>query len=308
MNKILVTPRSLTKNGHPSLKRFEEAGFEVVFSTPGVQPSQEELLRLLPDCIGMLAGVEPINDKVLAAAKHLKAISRNGVGTNNIDKDAAEKNGVKILITPGANARGVAELALGHILSAVRSMAFCDSAIKQQDWQRRKGVELEAKTLGLVGCGNIGKYVARFALGLDMKVLAYDPFKDDNFNPSKDFNYCSFEQLIEQSDIISLHCPPQEDGSSLIDQETIAKMKKGVYLINTARAELFDDDALLEALECSKVAGVGIDVFSPEPPDDWRLARHPHVIATAHIGSFTTESVDRSVGMAVDNLIRELKA
>lgn len=307
MNKILVTPRSLTKNGHPALKRLEEAGYEVIFSTPGIQPSEEELLNLLPDCVGMLAGVEPITTRVLESVKNLKAISRNGVGTNNIDKEVAEKLGIKILITPGANARGVAELAFGHVLSVLRSIPFCDSAIKQQDWKRIKGIELEGKTLGLIGCGNIGKYVAEFALSFDMKVLAYDPFKDESFKPSDDFKYCLFHELIEQSDIISLHCPPKNDGSALIDGTVISKMKDGVYIINTARAELLDDDAVLKALDSGKIAGLALDVFSPEPPVDWKLANHSNVVATAHIGGFTKESVDRAVSMAVDNLINELK-
>ena len=307
MNKILVTPRSLTKNGHPSLNRLKNAGYEVIFSTPGVQPTEEELLKLLPDCVGMLAGVEPITAKVLESTKNLKAISRNGVGTNSIDKEAAERLGIKILITPGANARGVAELAFGRILSVSRSIPFCDSAIKQQNWKRRKGIELEGKILGLVGCGHIGKYVARFALGFDMKVLAYDPFKDESFKPSDDFKYCLFDELIENADIISLHCPPKEDGTALIDERIISKMKDGVYIVNTARAELLDDDAVFKALESGKIAGLGLDVFSPEPPDDWKLAKHPNVVATAHVGGFTNQSVDRAVSMAVDNLINELR-
>ena len=307
MNKILVTPRSLTKNGHPALKRLEEAGYEVIFSNPGSQPSEEELLKLLPDCIGMLAGVEPVTSRILKSAKCLKVISRNGVGTNSIDKAAAKSLGIKILVTPGANARGVAELAFGHILSAVRSIAFCDSSIKKENWQRREGIELEGKTLGLAGCGNIGKYVAKFALGFDMKVLAYDPFKDESFKPSDDFKYCSFDELTEQSDIISLHCPPKDDGSALINEAVISKMKNGVYIINTARAELLDDEAILKSLDSGKIAGLTLDVFSPEPPKDWRLAKHPNVVATAHVGGFTKESIDRAVSMAVDNLINELE-
>ena len=307
MNKILITPRSLTKNGHPALNDLEDAGFEVLFSKPGVQPTEEELITLWPDCVGMLAGVEPITAKVLESAKTLKAISRNGVGTNSIDKETAKRLNIKILITPGANARGVAELAFGHILSAVRSIPFCDSAIKQQNWQRKKGIELQDKTLGLVGCGNIGKYVAKFALGFDMKILAYDPFKDDGFKPSNNFQYSSFDELIEQSDIISLHCPPKDNGSALIDETVISKMKDGVYIINTGRAELLDDAAVLNELDSGKIAGLTLDVFSPEPPDNWRLAKHQNVVATAHVGGFTKESVDRAVGMAIDNLINELK-
>lgn len=307
MNKILVTPRSISKNGHPALQRFGDAGYEVVFCTPGVQPSEDELLQLLPDCVGILAGVEPINSRVLEAAINLKAISRNGVGSNSIDKQAAERLGIKVLITPGANARGVAELAFGHILSSVRSIPFCDSALKKENWQRRKGIELDGKTLGLIGCGNIGKYVAKFALGFDMNVLAYDPFKDESYKPSDNFSYCSFEELIENSDIISLHCPPSEDGSALINSETINSMKDGVFIVNTARAELLEESAVIKALDSGKIAGLSLDVFSPEPPEDWSLAKHPNVVSTAHVGGFTTESIDRAVGMAVDNLISELQ-
>ena len=134
--KILVTPRSLTKNGHPALDRFTEDGFEVIFSTPGVQPTEEQLLKLLPDCAGYLAGVEKISSRVLESARNLKAISRNGTGIDNIDLEAAEKFKIKILTTPGTNARGVAELTLSHILSAVRSIPFSDSNLKKRNWQR----------------------------------------------------------------------------------------------------------------------------------------------------------------------------
>lgn len=308
MNKILITPRSLTKNGHPALNRLEDAGYNLTFSNPGVQPTEEELQRLLPDCIGMLAGVEPITAKVLEAAEQLKVISRNGVGVNNIDKEAAATKGIKILITPGANSFGVAELAFGHILSVTRSIPFCDAAIKRSDWQRKKGVELKGKVLGIVGCGSIGRYVTQLALGFNMQVLAYDPFADKSFHPSEKFKYCSFDELVGRADIISLHCPANEDGSALIDDKVISKMKAGVYIVNTARAELLDEDAVLRALDCGKIAGLALDVFSPEPPEDWRLAKHENVVATAHIGGFTRESVDRSVGMAVDNLISALKS
>ena len=306
MSKILVTPRSLTKNGHPALKKLEKAGFEVMFCSSGIQPPEEELIKLLPDCIGYLAGVEKISGKVLESAKQLKVISRNGVGINNIDIETASKLNIKVLKTPGANARGVAELTFAHILAAVRSIAFCDRCLKQQNWQRRKGLELEGKTLGLIGCGNIGKAVARFALGFDMKVLAYDPFKDEGFKPLGDFRYCKFEDLIVQSDIVSLHCPPAEDGKALIDAGVISKMKDGVYIINTARAELLDNDVVLKALDEDKIAGLTIDVFSTEPPEDWGVAKHPSVTATSHIGGFTEESVDRAVERSVKNLLKEL--
>jgi len=307
MDKILITPRSVTRGGHPALQRLTDQGFEIVFSTPGVQPDEEELLKLLPDCVGMLAGTEKITRKVLRSAKKLKAISRNGVGINNIDLAAAKELGIKILTTPGANARGVAELTFGLILTLVRSIAFADRCMKQQDWQRRKGIELQGRTLGIIGCGNIGKLVAKFALAFNMKVLAYDPYKDESFNPSKEFRYSSLKELFECSDIISLHCPLTSDNKSLINKSAIDKMKDGVYLVNTARAELVEKKAVIEALKKNKIAGVAMDVFEQEPPDDWSLVSNSRVVATPHIGGYTKESINRAVYQAVDNLINALK-
>lgn len=306
MNKVLVTPRSISRNGHPALDKLEKAGFEVTFPTPGVQPTEKELIELLPECVGMLAGVEPITSNVLESAKRLKAISRNGVGINNINVEVADRLGIKILITPGANSRGVAELTFAHILSAVRSITYSDRHLNDKNWQRKKGLELQGRVLGLVGCGGIGKEVAKIALGFGMKVFAYDPFKDITFKPSDDFNYYELSEVLGQSDIISLHCPANNDCGPLINAQSISTMKNGVYIINTARAELIDEAAVVEALDSGKIAGLTIDAFKKEPPEDWKLVEHPNVIATPHIGGFTAESVDRSVSMAVDNLIEEL--
>jgi phosphoglycerate dehydrogenase-like enzyme len=306
MKKILVTPRSLTKNGHPALSQLRDAGFEIVFSKAGVQPTEDELIALLPGCVGMLAGVEPITARVLASADMLRVISRNGTGINNIDMEKAAQADIKVCRAVGANARGVAELTFAHILAAARSVPFSDSAMKNEVWERRKGIELCGCTLGLVGCGNIGKIVARFALGFDMSVLAYDPYADESFNPSQFFKYCGLDDLLAQSDVISLHCPPSADGTPLVNTEAIEKMKDGVYLINTARAELLDNSAVSKALEDGKIGGLTLDVFETEPPRDWELVKHDRVVATPHIGGYTKESIDRAVGVAVDNLLTEL--
>ncbi|MBC8374349.1 MAG: phosphoglycerate dehydrogenase [Phycisphaerae bacterium] len=306
MGKILVTPRSVTRDGHPALKRLTEAGYELVFSTPGAFPGEDELIELLPGCVGYLAGVEEISSRVLDAAAGLKVISRNGTGVDSVDLGAADRNGVRVLRAAGANARGVAELTFGHIIAAVRSIPFSDAAMKDQQWTRRKGIELAGRKLGLIGCGMIGRLVAGFALAFDMDVIACDPFADMSFKPSKRFAFASIDDVLATSDIISLHCPPQ-DGGALIDAASIGKMKDGVYLINTARASLIDDSAVLAGLESGKIAGVVVDAFDPEPPADWRLAGHPKVIGTPHIGGFTPESIDRAVSAAVDNLLKALK-
>lgn len=300
---VLVTPRSLTRDGHPALDRLTEAGYAVILSTPGQFPTEDELHALLPGCVGYLAGVEPITAAVLDAATELKAISRNGTGIDAIDMAAAERNGIRVLRAAGANARGVAELAVGHILAATRSIPQSDAAMKDGRWERRTGIELRGRTLGLVGCGTIGRLVAGFAAAFDMEVLAFDPCPDPAFHPAEGFAWADLEAVLSAADIISLHCPALPDNRPLIDGAAIEAMKDGVYLVNTARGSLLDDEAVLAALDAGTIAGVALDAFTPEPPGDRRLVAHERVVATPHVGGYTIESVDRAVAAAVDNLL-----
>jgi len=307
MRKILVTPRSLTKQGHPALVKLREAGYQIVFSTPGELPGEEKLLGLVPGCVGYLAGVEKITERVLGAADALRVISRNGTGIENIDVAAAAKRGIYICRAEGANARGVAELTLGLMLALARSVPFSDSALKGGRWERRQGAELEGRTLGLVGCGRIGKLVAEFALALGMAVRAHDISPDPAFSPPGDFAFAPLESVLAEAHFLSLHCPCPEGTAPLINTSSLGRMKKGSYLINTARARLMDEAAVLKALETGHLAGVAVDVFDPEPPRDSALVRHERVIATPHIGGYTEESLSRAVSVAVENLLKHLE-
>jgi len=307
MNKVLISPRSLTRDGHPSLTLLEDAGFEIVYATPGKQPTEEELLKLLPGCVGYLAGVEKISARVLESAKVLKVISRNGSGIDNVDLEAAKKAGVEICRTEGANAKGVAELTIGSMFALARFLPFHDAGMKDEKWERRKGVELEGKTLGLIGCGQIGKEAAIRALGVGMQVKAFRRNPDRSFAPSDKFSWTSLEELLKTADVISLHRPANPDGTPVVNAEMIAQMKKGVLLINTARASLIDETAVLEALEDGRIGGVATDVYVKEPPEDYGLVKHDRVIATPHLGGFTKESVDRATTEAVKNIIQTLE-
>ena len=307
MNKILVTPRSLTKEGHPTLDLLTQAGYEVIFATPGKAPEEAELLCLLPGCVGMLAGIEKISAKVLDAAKELQAISRNGTGIDNIDLAAAERLHIEILRAEGANARGVAELTIGLLFALIRALPYSDAQMKAGKWNRKKGIELAGRTLGLVGCGKIGKLVAQMALGLGLHVRAYDMFPDAAFAPAAQFAFTSLADIYQQADVISFHCPPLPDGKPLITAETIARMKPGVYLINTARAGLIDADAVLAGLQSGHIAGLATDVYEQEPPAAHPLFLHENVITTPHIGGFTTESIENATGVAVANLLQYLR-
>jgi D-3-phosphoglycerate dehydrogenase len=306
--KILVTPRSVTRSGHPSLEKLRQSGWEVVFCRPGVQPNEDELLTLLPGCAGYLAGVEPVTSRVLEAATDLQAISRNGTGVDNVDLAAAARLGIAVLRAEGANARGVAELAIGQLLSLARGLPASDAGLKRGEWTRPSaGLELEGRTLGLAGCGRVGQLVAQLALGLGMKVLAFDPYPNPAFAPGPGFRQASFEEVLANADFLSLHCPPPADGRPLIDAPALARMKDRAFLLNTARHDLLDADAVLEALDSGRLAGLATDVFDTEPPTDARLAKHPRVMATPHLGGFTRESIDRAMGVAVDNLLQALQ-
>jgi phosphoglycerate dehydrogenase-like enzyme len=278
-----------------------------VFSPPGKLPQESELRELLPGCAGYLAGVEPITAAVLKAADNLKIISRNGTGINTIDLRAARHMNIKIMRAEGANARGVAELTLGIILALIRSIPFSDACMKRGSWERRMGLELHGRTLGLIGCGKIGQLVSRLSLVFGLNVLAYDAFPDQRFNPGPNFRFTSLEEVLANSDIISFHCPEQADGRAILDSERLHRLKSGVVIVNTARASLIDETAILEALQEGRVAGLALDVYDREPPAPSPLLSDDRVIATPHIGGYTSESVSRATLAAVENLLNFFK-
>jgi len=308
MPRILVTPRSVTADGHPALERLARAGFEVVMPPAGKMPAASDLKQLLPGCVGWLAGVEPITDDVLSAASDLRIISRNGTGVDAIDLESARRRGIEIRRADGANARGVAELAIGMILALARSLPFSDAAIKGGGWSRRKGFELEGKTLGVVGYGKIGRIVAALARGLGMQVVGHDPFAEQS-DQSLDaplVHLVNLDELVALSHVITLHCPPPADGRPLVDARRLGLAKPGVVIVNTARHELVDIPALVAAIERGHVAGAALDVFDAEPPVERSHLASDRVLATPHIGGFTDESVDRAVDVAVTNLLEAL--
>ena len=307
MNRILITPRALTRDGDPSLTRLREAGYELVFCAPGATPSEPELLELVPGCVGWLAGVEPVSERVLQAATSLRAISRNGTGVNNLPLDAARRAGIQVLRAEAANARGVAELAIGLTLSALRHLPETCAALKEGRWHRRDGLEIEGRWVVVIGCGAVGRLVVRLALGLGARTAAFDPFGDPSFAPGPDFTWLtSLEAAYAQADVLSLHCPPPPGGQPLLDRAALGQLKPDACLINTARAGLVDESALLEALDGGKLRAYATDVFTTEPPAPSPLLAHPRVIATPHLGGFTQESVGRAARAAVDNLLRAL--
>lgn len=308
MSRVLITPRSLTSSPGEELGALKAAGFDLVYSAPGRQPSEAELVRLVPGCVGWLAGVESISARVLNAADQLQVISRNGVGVDSIDLAAAERRGIKIMTTPGANAAAVAELTLGLIISGLRHIPESAASLKAGAWSRTQGREVGGCAIGLIGCGAVGRAVAEFVSALGAKVLAYDLKPSFGFQPSPRFAWASLDDVLSHSDVVSLHCPALPDAAPLLNATRLGGMKKGALLVNTARATLIDERALLDALEQGRIGWYATDVFAVEPPPPSRLLTHERVLATPHIGAFTTEGGQRAAEIAVENLLSVLVA
>lgn len=245
-----------------------------------------------------------IRREQLEAAKggKLKLIIRAGVGIDNIDVDAAKEMGVTVRNTPNAPTNAVAELAIAHMFSCARYISSAGCTMRQGRWEKKAyghGFELYGKTLGIVGFGRIGRRVAQIAAGIGLKVLAYDPFPQSQ---TAGVTMVSLDELMEQSDIISLHSPAQ--SQPIITTERIAQMKEGVVIINTSRGCNIDEDALLEGLNSRKVRAAGLDVWAQEPIANFALYSHPAVSSTPHIGTSTDES-QRRIGEEVVQIISD---
>ena len=246
-----------------------------------------------------------VNKAVIEAGKNLKVIARGGVGLDNIDLEYAQSKGIQVFNTPMASSRAVAELAIAHLFSLSRMLHRSNRELASGgDFKKLKkayetGFQIKGKTLGIIGFGRIGQEVAKIALGMGMSVRAHDPFVQEarvgiQINDYKDLTFDvnvqteSFDKVIRESDFITLHIPG--GGQPLITADELNKMKDGVFLINTARGGIIDEEALLDALESGKVAGAGIDVFQNEPTPREALLKHPNISCTPHIGASTVEA------------------
>ncbi len=243
---------------------------------------------------------------LLEHAPKLRAVGRAGVGVDNVDLEASTRKGVVVMNTPGGNATSVAEQTLGLMVSLARRIPQADASMKAGKWEKKSltGMELRGKTLGLIGFGRIGSEVARLARAFEMKVLAYDPYVTARHAAQQDVKLLSLDEVLAASDYISLHTSLTPETNHLMNAERLAKTKKGVRILNCARGELVDGNALLAALESGQVAGAALDVFEVEPPTDSPLVKHPHLIATPHIAG-STEEAQEIVGIAIAEQIRD---
>ncbi len=284
--KVLVSDK-LSPKGVEILKK---AGLHVDVRT-GMSP--EELLAAIGDYHGLIIrSATRVTADVIERAKNLKVIGRAGSGLDNVDKAAATKKGIVVMNTPGGNTITTAEHTLALLFALARQVPQASASMKAHQWEKKKfmGVELFNKTLGIVGIGNIGGQVAKRALGLEMNVIAYDPFLSEERAKETGVEKVSLDELFERADFITIHTPLTPETKNLISAGSIKKMKDGVRIINCARGGIVNEKDLAEALKSGKVAGAALDVFEKEPIEDYSLIELENVIGTPHLGAATAEA------------------
>lgn len=294
MPKVLVADK-LSSEGVDILKRSAEV--DVKTGLP-----KEDLIACIGDYDALVVrSATKVTADVLAAAKNLKIIGRAGVGVDNIDVPAATQRGIVVVNSPEGNTIAAAELAMALLLALSRNIATADASMKRGEWERSKylGVEVYNKTLGIIGLGKIGREVAKRAQSFGMPTIGYDPFLAEDVAGKVGVKLVELDQLLRESDYISLHLPKNKETEGLINTSQFAKMKDGVRIINVARGGIIDEAALAEALKSGKVAGAAVDVYSSEPPAaDNPLLCAVNIVTTPHLGA-STEEAQRKVAVDV---------
>jgi D-3-phosphoglycerate dehydrogenase len=292
MPKVLVSD-SLSKEGLDALENSRKLGVEYAYK-PGLK--EDELAAAIPEYDGLvIRSGSKVTAKVLEAATNLKVVGRAGIGVDNVDVPAATRRGIIVMNTPTGNTITTAEHAIGLLFAVARRLGMADATMKQGQWEKKKleGRELTGKTLGVIGLGNIGKIVADRGRGLCMHVLAFDPVLTAERAQELGVELVGLDELFARADAITLHTPKTPQTLNLINDQTIAKMKKGVLLINAARGGICDESAVVRGLDSGQIGGAGFDVFVQEPPGLTELVKHPNVVATPHLGASTEEAQTR---------------
>lgn len=297
--KILVTD-GMDKT---AMQQLRDAGHEIVEQF--YEPDQLGAALREFDAVVVRSKTKVRANHIDEAKKgRLKLIIRGGVGVDNIDVKYAESCGITVKNTPRASSQSVAELAMAHMFSCARYISVAGHTMREDKWEKKaygKGIELSGKTLGIVGFGRIGQKLGAMAKAIGMHVVAFDIYHIPGIEEQLGINYVEMDELLAQSDFISVHAPAV-DGGALINAERIAKMKDGVVIINTSRGTNVDEAALLSALESGKVRAAGLDVYADEPATNKALYSHPMVSCTPHIGAATVEAQKR-IGTEIVDII-----
>ncbi len=300
--QILISTSTFNLENFAELAEIHKAGIEVKLNPFKTRLTEDQIIELLgTNTVGLIAGLEPLNSRVLEAATELQVIARVGTGLDSVDLVAAAKLDITVLNTPDAPTSAVAELTLGHILSLLRNIASTDRQIRNNVWHGQMGSLLETKTVGVVGVGRIGQRVANLVAAFGAKVIVSDPFSQ-----TKAYENVVLDELCKNVDILTLHIPYTESTHNLIGTKQIQSMKRGSFVINISRGGLVDEEALLQALQSGQIAGAALDCFEQEPYFG-PLSKLESVQMTAHMGTYARETRDRMEREASGLLVKALR-
>jgi D-3-phosphoglycerate dehydrogenase len=303
--QILISTSSFNLDNFSELSVIRSSGIKVKLNPFKTRLTEDQVIELLgAESVGLIAGLESLNSRVLRSATALKVIARVGTGLDSVDLGEAAKLGIKVLNTPDAPTSAVAELTLGHILGLLRNIAKADRQIRDNKWQGQMGSLLETKTVGVVGFGRIGQRVAKLVASFGAKVIVSDPYTD-----TTEYENCALDELCQRVDVLTLHLPYVEKTHNLIGSRQFQLMKKGSFVINVSRGGLIDEIALLQALESDHIAGAALDCFEQEPYFG-PLSKLECVQMTAHMGTYareTRDQMEREASLLLVKALREMK-
>ena len=309
---VLVTARAFWVSGDEARAALERAGCTIIQSPEAGPIPEPALIPLLEGADAVIASSDPYTARVLAESPALKVISRCGVGYDSIDLAAATECGVVVTITPGAMTDAVADYTLGLLLAVSRKIPQGDALMRSGGWGEYPGVLVTGKTLGLVGFGAIGRGTAKRAAGFGMRILAYDPAWSAPANGESaslpDVEFVGLDELLAESDFVSLHAPATPETKGMFDSARFAQMKRSAFFINTARGSLVDESALIAALESGVIAGAAIDVYSREPlPSDHPLRTAPNCVLTPHNAFNAVEAAELMSRRSAENVLAVMR-
>lgn len=304
MPLVQITTEALFHTSGDHLRILKSAGLAVGYPAQHPIVTEEDTLSAVRGAVAVLAGSEPYTARVLDESPELRVISRNGVGYDCVDVAAATERGVAVTITPQGNHEAVAEHTLALVLALARSVVRCDRDVRVGAWRRNEPyVPLRGKTLGLVGLGRIGRSVARRAAAFRMRLLCFEPYPDQTLVDQLGIELVALDDLLKQSDFVTLHSPLTPQTRGLIDRRSLALMRRGSFLVNTARGGLIVEDDLCEALRSRHLAGAALDVFTHEPPPpDHPLFELDNVVFSPHAAALDTQAVIDMANAAAQNI------
>ena len=303
MSKVLITTSSFSLGNFAQAKSLHDAGISLEMNPHGRRLSEDEIAELVAtDVIAILAGLEPLTDRVLSNAKSLRVIARCGTGLDSVDLQAASRLGIDVFNTPDAPTQAVAELTIAHMLNSLRHISTTDSNMRSGKWTPTMGSLLATKTVGLIGVGRIGSAVAKLAQAFGARVIGFDPVVSSH----NSVELLSLDEVLNQADIVSLHVPINDQTHHIVNASAISRMKPGSIVVNVSRGGLIDESALHDALKSQHLSGAALDCFEDEPYSG-PLLQLPGVRVTAHMGSYARETRDLMEVEASTNLVNGLR-